>query len=683
MSKLVKELAKVLKKETAKEVKPYDTSAEVVRIEGGTAWVHIPGGVDETPVDLTINAQVGDTVQLRVSGGNAWIVGNKTAPPTDDRVAIKAQGTADVANVAAQNAVKSADNAEAAAQSALSSATAAATAATNAQNSANAAQASATNANEYATRALNGLSAVESVTETLTWITAHGTMTLTTDVTLDPTHVYFVVDPLGDYDVGGTHYSLVIDPDVDDIGTYYELSIDESLNNYVGTHLALDSEGLWLLPASTGTNKVLIATGAGSTYTTPGTYMIDSGGALVASFRQDGATMSSGGTQIAHLGYGPGTDSGGGTSNAPYYTLGTRATTSSPYNSSSTYAVGDMCVYNDVVYVCITAITTPEAWNSTHWINAIGNNSAAVGSGVISANSHSYAEGRNTKAIGYVSHAEGSSCGSTGINSHAEGTSSKATNNAAHAEGAATKASGYASHAEGEATVASAGYTHAQNFSTCADQTYQTAIGLYNTKNHTSNLFAIGNGTADNARSDAFTVSTSGNTYAAGNMNIASGKKYKINGTDLAASDVGALPTSGGTLTGTLTLSSHSSAIGTVKAAYASATSVATQTNTNLTSISLEAGTWVITGGVRFPNNATGYRRMNIATSSAASWADVQLPASSGASTQLAYTVVVNPTSTKTYYLNCYHNAGTTLNLIAGSASSENGINFLRAVRIA
>jgi hypothetical protein len=137
----------------------------------------------------------------------------------------------------------------------------------------------------------------------------------------------------------------------------------------------------------------------------------------------------------------------------------------------------------------------------------------------------------------------------------------------------------------------------------------------------------------------------------------------------------------GGTLPGTLTLSSHSSQIGTVKQAYAEAKSVPSATNTNLTSLSLEAGTWVVTGGVRFPNNATGYRRMNITTSSASPNADVQLPALSGASTQLAYTLIVSPTSTTTYYLNCYHNAGSALSLVAGGG--ENGVNFIRAVRIA
>ena len=52
----------------------YDTAATVRRIEGDTAWVHIKGGVDETPVKLTIAATEGDNVQVRVVGGRAFIV---------------------------------------------------------------------------------------------------------------------------------------------------------------------------------------------------------------------------------------------------------------------------------------------------------------------------------------------------------------------------------------------------------------------------------------------------------------------------------------------------------------------------------------------------------------------------------------------------------------------------------
>lgn len=74
---------------------PYDTTAEVIRIDGSTAWVHMAGGVDVTPAELTIDAKAGDIVQVRVSGGRAFLVGNGTAPPTDDTKAIEAQESTD------------------------------------------------------------------------------------------------------------------------------------------------------------------------------------------------------------------------------------------------------------------------------------------------------------------------------------------------------------------------------------------------------------------------------------------------------------------------------------------------------------------------------------------------------------------------------------------------------------
>lgn len=73
-----------------KKTSAYDTTAIVKRVEGNTAYVHIPGGVDETPVRLTVSAQAGDLVQVRVSGGRAWVTGNSTAPPTDDTKAKEA-----------------------------------------------------------------------------------------------------------------------------------------------------------------------------------------------------------------------------------------------------------------------------------------------------------------------------------------------------------------------------------------------------------------------------------------------------------------------------------------------------------------------------------------------------------------------------------------------------------------
>lgn len=37
------------------------------------------------------------------------------------------------------------------------------------------------------------------------------------------------------------------------------------------------------------------------------------------------------------------------------------------YDDTATYSVGDLCIYNNTLYKCTTAITTAEAWNASHW----------------------------------------------------------------------------------------------------------------------------------------------------------------------------------------------------------------------------------------------------------------------------------------------------------------------------
>lgn len=106
---LEKEIINVVNAVADKKTKGYDTPAQVVRVEGSTVWVHIPGGVDETPVQRTVNCVVGDMVQVRVSGGRAWITGNASSPPTDDKLASLANSTA---AVSLKKAVKASDKAE-------------------------------------------------------------------------------------------------------------------------------------------------------------------------------------------------------------------------------------------------------------------------------------------------------------------------------------------------------------------------------------------------------------------------------------------------------------------------------------------------------------------------------------------------------------------------------------------
>ena len=119
LNEIVKTMQDAVNRQTD-QAKPggYDTTATVRRIEGDTAFVHIPGGVDETPVKLTINAKAGDNVQVRVSGGSAFLVGNGSAPPTDDARANQAYTVATVAEGAAENALANAARAAEAADSA-------------------------------------------------------------------------------------------------------------------------------------------------------------------------------------------------------------------------------------------------------------------------------------------------------------------------------------------------------------------------------------------------------------------------------------------------------------------------------------------------------------------------------------------------------------------------------------
>lgn len=100
-----KDLVKLIKESEKQGTQGYDTQAEVLRVEGKTAWVHIPGGVDETPVKMTVACSPGDTVQVRVADGRAWITGNATAPPTDDKKAIEATKIANKSMAVAEEAL--------------------------------------------------------------------------------------------------------------------------------------------------------------------------------------------------------------------------------------------------------------------------------------------------------------------------------------------------------------------------------------------------------------------------------------------------------------------------------------------------------------------------------------------------------------------------------------------------
>lgn len=178
----------------------------------------------------------------------------------------------------------------------------------------------------------------------------------------------------------------------------------------------------------------------------------------------------------------------------------------------------------------VTAGTGAEVFNNSE------NNKA---SGMFS-----HAEGVNTTAFGFGSHAEGASTKSSGAQSHSEGSNTTASNSCSHAEGQATTASGAHSHAEGAGTIASGGqshaegsnatasgaHSHAEGSGTKASSDNQHAQGKYNVEDaNDTYAFIIGNGTADNARHNAFAIDWNGLIY--------------VNGAATGV-DVSALPTS-------------------------------------------------------------------------------------------------------------------------------------------
>lgn len=167
-----------------------------------------------------------------------------------DRAATAAQADAGDALIAAGNAVTQAGNAANAAAAAQSSANAA-------QASANAANLQASTANVYANSALDQLNIVQDVVGVLDLLSTNATYQLTADEILVPGKWYFTRSGTSpDY-----VYTVVTNPDVADIGTYYELiDIDASVRDYLVSKLAVTSDGLYIQEPTMQTKILLSAT---------------------------------------------------------------------------------------------------------------------------------------------------------------------------------------------------------------------------------------------------------------------------------------------------------------------------------------------------------------------------------------------------------------------------------------
>ena len=169
---------------------------------------------------------------------------------TASRAATAAQADAGDALIAAGNAVTEAGNAKTAAQNAQSSADAA-------QLSADSAASQASTANVYANSALDQLNIVQDVVGVLDLLSTNATYQLTADTEIVPGKWYFTRSGTSpDY-----VYTVVTNPDVADIGTYYELvNIDASVRDYLVSKLAVTSDGLYIQEPTIQTKILLSAT---------------------------------------------------------------------------------------------------------------------------------------------------------------------------------------------------------------------------------------------------------------------------------------------------------------------------------------------------------------------------------------------------------------------------------------
>lgn len=243
---------------------------------------------DEAHTAATEAQESADAAQESASSAASAASSAVSSAAHAEQSAQQAIGDAKRAESAAQQAVEDAADAAQAAGEAKTSAqqaveeaneahdaaTAAQAEASRASQSATEAKGAATRANTAANDALAQVATVEDVIGVVDWVTEHGTYSKTTDTTIDAGKVYYTRNGSGTQ-ADPYVYTAVAEPDVSDIGGYYELDIDEALSQYVASHLALTDAGLYVLKDGSGYKLLL---------TNDGMQVIDPAGHTVATY---------------------------------------------------------------------------------------------------------------------------------------------------------------------------------------------------------------------------------------------------------------------------------------------------------------------------------------------------------------------------------------------------------------
>lgn len=474
-----KDLVDVIKASNDKETKGYDTQATVTRVEDSTVWVHIPGGVDETPVKKTVNAKEGDIVQVRVSGGSAWLMGNASSPPTDDTTAFLATQYARTANAAAESAVQSAKTAGEAAAEAYSNAESAKTSAEQAKEEAEEVSGHLKSVVQGATTVEKAVSVMQTALEAITEY----------DPETDKVQEYFWHDANGSHVLGDTsgYRNDISSSGMDIVEVASEKSVAEFGAD--GARIGFEDSAYAALSATDfeikneeNTFFRIKAKPCRSATTSTYTYHLAPGETSVVIHHPVMHVASVACDDVSLI---EGRD---------YKREGNTIILT---ESSEEKRIIDIAYYTytnagSEIYAQLGIADTAEK---------PGVFSTTEGALCAATNYCSHAEGEESVASGASSHAEGRDSLATAEASHAEGRS-KASGKASHAEGGFlgntwdyTRAEGASSHAEGYRTKAKGDCSHAQNIGTTAASEGQTALGKYNESDYDGKYAVIiGNG---------------------------------------------------------------------------------------------------------------------------------------------------------------------------------------------
>lgn len=149
------------------------------------------------------------------------------------------------------------------------------------------------------------------------------------------------------------------------------------------------------------------------------------------------------------------------------------------------------------------------------------------------------------KGVDYVTAGKANNT-TLGNSATAEGANNTVSGQQAHGEGYGNTASGTYAHVEGNGNIASHTASHAEGVGTKTGAQNQHVGGKFNVGKETT-LFEIGKGTANNARSNAFEISTEGNVVAAGTITDGSGNvlSNKADSSSLGTAAAKNIPASG------------------------------------------------------------------------------------------------------------------------------------------